>query len=163
DVVWTAAVDDGDAPSGLAGYSYVFNRHSDVGPNTNLDLGPSATGVSSAVLDDGLWWFHIRAIDVAGNVGEIQTIGPFGVGDDVTPPPVRDVTAVAGGTGAPLSAGASVDTAVSQLLVRFDKPMDAASAASLGSFRLLAGFVDPATVACSAPDSGELAAAEYVG
>ncbi len=163
DVVWTPAVDDGDAPSGLAGYSYAFNRVPDGEPNTDLDLDATATGVSSAVLDDGLWWFHIRAIDVAGNAGAVQTIGPFGVGDDVTPPVVRDVIAVAGPNGAPLSAGVSVDTAVTQLLVRFDKPMEAAAAASLDNFRLLTGFVDPTTVSCSAPDSGALSLAEYAG
>ncbi|RFF32025.1 beta-propeller fold lactonase family protein [Wenzhouxiangella sediminis] len=163
DVIWTAAIDQGDAPSGLAGYSYAFNQVPDSEPNTDLDLGPGATAVSSDVLDDGLWWFHIRAIDTAGNAGAVQTIGPFGVGDDVTSPTVRDVTAVAGPNGAALTPGAAIDSAVTQLIVRFDKPMEAGSAGDLGNFRLLAGFVDPAMVSCASPDSGELAQADYVG
>lgn len=163
DVTWAEATDLGDAPSGLAGYSYVFNQNPDGAPNVNIDLAPGATGVSSDVLDDGLWYFHIRAIDEAGNAGDVQSIGPFGVGDDITPPVVSDVLAVAGPSGAPLVAGASVDTAITQLIVRFDKPMDSAGAADLSNFRLFAGIVDPGMVSCATADSGALVQAEYAG
>lgn len=163
DVTWTAAVDAGDAPSGLAGYSYAFNQDPDGLPNTDLDLSPGATGVSSAVLDDGLWYFHIRAIDIAGNAGNAQSIGPFGVGDDVTPPLVRDILVVASSGGASLVPGANVDTAVTQLIVRFDKPMESTGAADLANFRLFSGPVDPAAVSCATADSGALVQADYAG
>jgi 6-phosphogluconolactonase (cycloisomerase 2 family) len=163
DMVWVSATDEGDAPSGLAGYSYVFNQDQDGVPNTDLDLSAAATAVSSDVLDDGLWYFHIRAIDTAGNAGPIQSLGPFGVGDDVTPPVVRDVQAVAGANDGVVVPAAAIDTAVTQLIVRFDKPMDAALASDLANFRLFAGTVDPATASCASPDSGDLMQADYAG
>lgn len=163
DMTWTAATDDGDAPSGLAGYSYVFNQNPDGVPNTDLDLLAGATAVSSDVLDDGLWYFHIRAIDEAGNAGAVQSLGPFGVGDDVTPPTVRDVQAVAGANDGTVVAGSSIDTAVTQLIVRFDKPMEAGPAANLANFRLLAGTIAPSMVTCASPDTGDLVSASYAG
>lgn len=163
DMIWSPALDSGDAPSGLAGYSYVFNRNPDGQPNTSIDLPPEAGAVSSSVLDDGLWWFHIRAIDVAGNAGTTRSVGPFGVGDDVMPPRVADVTAVAGPDGGALVAGDELDTALTQLLVRFDKPMEPVGASSLANFRLFAGHVDAQSVSCGTPDSGALIEADYVG
>ncbi|QKK02868.1 MAG: beta-propeller fold lactonase family protein [Pseudomonadota bacterium] len=163
EVTWDPAADSGPAPSGLAGYSYVFNQSQTAEPNTLIDLGPAAVGVSSEVLDDGLWYFHIRPIDTAGNAGQTRTIGPFGVGDDVTPPEVFEILAVAAPEAGSLMPGAVIDNAVTQLLVRFDKPMDSGAAADLASFRLLEGVVDPAGVACGDPDAGLLGSAGYIG
>jgi len=163
DIVWTAAEDLGDAPSGLDGYSYVFNRNPDGEPDNTIDLGPGAAGVSSSLLDDGLWWFHIRAIDQAGNSGEVKTIGPFGVGTDTTFPTVHEVLPVASQDNIALTPGAQITSAVTQLVVGFDKPMNQDSAGDIDNFRLFAGTLDPATVSCSSSDDGLLNAVTYVG
>jgi len=163
DIVWTAADDLGDAPSGLDGYSYVFNRSPDGAPDYTVDLDASATGVSSGLLDDGLWWFHIRAIDRAGNSGDVKTIGPFGVGEDSTYPTVQEVLPVSSQDNIALTPGAEVTAAITQLVVGFDKPMEPQSAGDPDNFRLFSGTVDPAAVSCSGSDDGLLGGVTYVG
>jgi len=161
-VSWTAAEDLGDAISGLAGYSYVFNQDPVNGPNDTQDLGPGATGVDSEVLEDGLWYFHISPIDVAGNVGEAQTIGPFAVGADNDPPTVFAVSAVAAPDGGVIVEGGELLNATSQLMIRFDKPMDV-TAADLANYRLYSGTIAAPSVDCAAADAGLLASVEYLG
>jgi WD40 repeat protein len=166
EVNWTPAVDAGDAPSGLAGYSYAFTQSADSVPNTLQNLGPAIESVSSEALGDGLWWFHIRALDEAGNAGDTQSIGPFAVGDDVTAPAVFGVSAVAAPGGDVIVTGEPLNSATTQLLVRFDKPMrtDGAGAAdAVANFRLLSGHVDAGLVDCSQPDAGLVAGVQYLG
>ncbi len=161
-VSWTSATDQGAAPSGLSAYSYVFNQSPDAGPNAQPNLAAAATSIDSQVLGDGLWYFHIRPIDTAGNVGQAQTIGPFAVGDDVRLPQVFAVSAVASPDGDVLVEGAVMETTSTQMLVRFDKPMSAA-AAELENYRLFDGFLSPQLVDCSIPDDGLISAVEYIG
>jgi len=166
EVDWTSAGDPGEFASGLAGYSYSFTQSPDSVPNILENLGPAETVVSSDPLGDGLWWFHIRALDVAGNGGETQSIGPFAVGDDVTAPGVFGVSAVAAPAGDVIVPGQSLTSATTQLLVRFDKPMrtDGAGAADeLANFRLLNGHFDAPAVDCGQPDAGLLVGAQYLG
>ncbi len=166
EVNWNPAVDQGDAPSGLAGYSYAFTQSADSEPNTLVNLVPGDQSVSSEALGDGLWWFHIRALDEAGNAGNTQSIGPFGVGDDVTPPSVFGVSAVASPAGDVIVPGEALSSATSQLLVRFDKPMrtDGTGAADdAGNFRLLEGHVGAGAVDCSQPDAGLIVGVQYLG
>jgi len=79
-VTWTAATDCG---SGLAGYSYVW----DTSPDTDPDAVPegSALQASSPSLAEGSsHYFHLRAVDKAGNAGQTVHLGPFYI--DMTPP-----------------------------------------------------------------------------
>ncbi len=159
---WTPGVDTGDAVSGLAGYSYVFNQNPAAGPNFEQNLGAAATTIDSELLTDGLWYFHIRPIDVAGNVGNAQTLGPFAVGADVNAPVVFSANAVAAPAGNELIEGASLSSATTKLLLRFDKPMSA-SAGDLSNFRLLQGFLSPGAVTCTIADDGLISSADYSG
>ncbi|MEN1727313.1 MAG: beta-propeller fold lactonase family protein [Pseudomonadota bacterium] len=161
-VSWTAAEDLGDAISGLAGYSFVFNQDPVNGPNETQDLGAGATGVSSTTLADGLWYFHIRPIDVAGNVGEAQTIGPFAVGADNNPPTVLSVSAVAAPDSGVIGEGNELINATTQLMVQFDKPMGA-SAEDLANYRLFAINNLPQGDECGVADDGLFSSVEYLG
>jgi large repetitive protein len=161
-VSWDSAIDSGDAVSGLAGYSYVFNQSPDAGPNVLLNLSAGATTVDSEVLIDGLWYFHIRPIDVAGNAGAPVTVGPFAVGDDVSLPRVFGVSAVAAPDGNALVEASVMETTTTRLLVRFDKPMSA-SAGELANYRLYDATIAPDFVDCTTSDAGLLASVEYIG
>ncbi|WP_376690744.1 Calx-beta domain-containing protein [Wenzhouxiangella sp. EGI_FJ10409] len=166
EVNWTAAVDPGDEASGMVGYSYSFTQSPDSVPNTLENLGAADTTVSSDPLGDGLWWFHIRALDAAGNAGDTRSIGPFAVGDDVTAPRVFGVSAVAAPDGDLIVAEQALTAATSQLLVRFDKPMrsDGPGAADdPANFRLLSGHHEAPAVDCGQPDAGLVAGVEYLG
>ena len=61
---WTAA---SDAGSGVAGYSYVVDQSAATAPNASVET----TGVTytSTALADGVWYFHVRAVDNVGNAG----------------------------------------------------------------------------------------------
>lgn len=77
---WTAGTDAG----GIGGYAVVWNREPATVPLPvkNLDAVTSAT---SAQLDDGAWYFHIRAMDRDGNwAAGAAHAGPFKI--DTTPP-----------------------------------------------------------------------------
>lgn len=170
EVSWTSAVDPPSGPdevaSGLAGYSYVFNQSPSAGPNPVQDLPFDATTISSETLGDGLWWFHVRAIDVAGNVGQPQTIGPFAVGSDTTSPTVFSVSSVAAPDGDEIIAGQTLANAISQLMVRFDKPMlstGTGSAGSAANFRLLDGHHDNTAINCNDSDAGLFDSVSYFG
>lgn len=66
----------------IAGYSYIW----DPLPSHYVDLTIEGTDpyASHSSLDDGWWYLHVRAIDHAGNGGDIAHFGPFGV--DTTAP-----------------------------------------------------------------------------
>ena len=81
DVAWTAATDD---ESGLDGYSVLWDHTPATVPDATKDLG-AVTATTSPVLADGDWYFHIRAVDMAGNwVPGAAHLGPFKI--DATPP-----------------------------------------------------------------------------
>lgn len=65
-----------DSLSGVAGYSYVVNHSAGTTPNTTVDT----TGlVLNTALTDGIWYVHVRTIDVAGNASAAAHFGPFTV------------------------------------------------------------------------------------
>ncbi len=77
---WSGAT---DALSGVAGYSYVWDHSATTVPDTVIDTTSAAA--SSPVLDDGIWYFHVRTIDQAGNAAAGSThIGPLKI--DTIPP-----------------------------------------------------------------------------
>lgn len=78
--LWDEVVDSG---SGTAGYSYCIDRLSAMDPDGSVDSAAGSAQFSG--LDDGVWYFHVRAIDRAGNVGptthrsvRIDTTAPIG-------------------------------------------------------------------------------------
>ncbi|HEX6509174.1 MAG TPA: FlgD immunoglobulin-like domain containing protein, partial [Chloroflexota bacterium] len=77
---------DGDAGSGIAGYSYRLD--SDAGGTARQELRTNGTSVVLHGLNTGTWYFHVRALDRAGNWGPNVT---FPVHIDVTPPGLTHV------------------------------------------------------------------------
>ncbi len=108
---WNAAT---DATSGLAGYSYVLDQSAGTVPAATVNT--TATSYTSAALADGTWYFHVRAIDNAGNAGTTAT---YCVKTDTTPPVTTDnhtsvslvapttITLSATDTGSGMSGGAA--------------------------------------------------------
>jgi len=56
-----------DDPSGIAGYSYVLDQSSSTTPDTTIDTAGNYKFYND--VDDGIWWFHVRAQDNAENWG----------------------------------------------------------------------------------------------
>ena len=83
EVSWTPAVDE---TSGLQGYSVLWDTFAETLPDDIMELGSEVTEIGSEELADGdSHYFHIRAVDNAGNWCETAThIGPFQI--DTTPP-----------------------------------------------------------------------------
>lgn len=78
EVRWAGAADDAE----VAGYSVEWSNEPETIPDGDIDL--AATTLTEE-LDDGEWWFHVRAVDSGGNpaVGAAH-LGPFAI--DTTPP-----------------------------------------------------------------------------
>ena len=84
-VSWTAAPDTG---SGLAGYSFAWDTNPNTDPDNTVDT--TRTSTTSWTLPNGPNnWFHIRAVDIAGNAGPTVHLGPFNIDTTSTPPPQR--------------------------------------------------------------------------
>ena len=80
---WSGASDDG---SGVGGYYYAW----DTSPTTSVDtsaarLGPGVNTLTSTLDDGTSWYFHIRAVDLAGLLAEGTVhFGPLKI--DTVPP-----------------------------------------------------------------------------
>lgn len=99
DMSWQAPVPPD--PSGIKGYSWVFRREVACAPGnvtagchqgdpspsdgTITDEDPEATSVE---LDAGRYWFHVRAVDAAGNAGEEVVYGPLVIDPQGSPIPL---------------------------------------------------------------------------
>jgi hypothetical protein len=67
-----------DASSGLGGYSVLFNTSSTSPADTVRDVvGSTFTATSTALADGTSYYFHVRAIDLAGNAGSDVVSGPY--------------------------------------------------------------------------------------
>ncbi len=92
EVTWTASTDaDGD----MDGYATLWDGYEETDP---VEVGPSATSTESPSLDDGTWYFHIRAVDeeydgLTKGFSDTVTIGPFNI--DTSP----SISAVSPSTG----------------------------------------------------------------
>ena len=84
---WTPAVDMG---SGLDGYAVVIDKTASTIPDVR-NLDDTAAAFSSARLDDGKHYFHIRPVDKMGFWGKTTHAGPFRI-DTTPPPPPRDLS-----------------------------------------------------------------------
>lgn len=78
-ITWSASTDAG----GLAGYSYLWDNN----PTTNPDHTVDSTGLTlNQNLSNGTWYFHIIAVDNAGNVSTPTThYGPITIQSATTP------------------------------------------------------------------------------
>ena len=75
-VAWSGAADTGG--SDLDGYSVLWDTAAASVPDAIKDLEEPASSATSAAQPDGNRYFHIRAIDAAGNVAPNAThLGPF--------------------------------------------------------------------------------------
>ena len=84
DVSWSAS---GDAASGVDGYGYLFSTLATAScPATKL-VGETTFTATSAALSPGSWYFHLCAVDVAGNWSAAVTGGPYEI--STTLPTVR--------------------------------------------------------------------------
>lgn len=96
-VTWTAAA---DTDTDLDGYMTLWDNTINTVPVTKT-LSSTATSTTSSALSDGSWYFHIRAVDAAYNLGTTYHLGPFVI--DTKP----DITSIS-----PTSAGNGSTTAV---------------------------------------------------
>jgi lipoprotein-anchoring transpeptidase ErfK/SrfK len=76
-----------DYGSGIAGYSYRLDK--DPHGSARAEIRTNSTSVKLSGLDTGTYYFHVRAIDSAGNW---NTDATFSVKIDVTPPGLTGVT-----------------------------------------------------------------------
>ena len=81
DVAWGAA---SDGLSGIAGYSFHFSADDDEDCDGTMDSPEDERTALSPSLADGSWYFHVCAVDLAGNAGPTTHGGPWIV--DTTPP-----------------------------------------------------------------------------
>jgi hypothetical protein len=77
-LTWTAA---SDATSEIVGYRYILNHETSTNPSSGTLI--SGTSESFPNTADGIWYFHISAVDGAGNMGNPVHFGPINI--DPTP------------------------------------------------------------------------------
>ena len=71
--------------SGISGYSYVLDQLSDTEPDLSADTPGNSRSYINVI--DGVWYFHVRALDNAGNWGPPDH---FQVNIDTTNPPAPE-------------------------------------------------------------------------
>ncbi len=54
-------------PSGILGYSYTIDHYSSKTPDTSVDTAGNSKSYTN--VEDGTWYFYVRAQDKAGNIG----------------------------------------------------------------------------------------------
>ena len=65
---WTAVdINSSGCAGGVAGYSYLFDQDSGTFPDDVIDT--NETNITFANVPNGVWYFHIKAMDYAGNPG----------------------------------------------------------------------------------------------
>ncbi len=80
EVTWSGAIDySGD----IAGYSIVWDGEPDTVPDDSIDTVMARS--KSPALTEGLWYLHIRAVNVDGNAANgSYNIGPFVIAANAT-------------------------------------------------------------------------------
>ncbi|MCW2925464.1 MAG: Peptidase, partial [Thermoleophilia bacterium] len=91
-------------PSGVAGYSAVWDHLPTTAAGTTQSIAGSATSFSSNLVD-GSWYVHVRAVDGLGTWGSTVHGGPFNID---SAPPVAGTIASSSHTVGPWSNTASV-------------------------------------------------------
>jgi len=86
EVAWSAGSDGGG--SGVAGYSIAWDQSNSTVPDATVETG--GRSATSPPLGDGVWWFHVRTVDKAGNGAQgASHLGPFKI--DTAPPSAPDL------------------------------------------------------------------------
>lgn len=88
EVLWSGAADrptKGERDSGVAGYSVSWSGGPGDVPGDGVRT--SVERASSPELDAGIWWFHLRAVDRAGNATPPVHLGPFVIAEPRPAPP----------------------------------------------------------------------------
>ena len=80
--------------------------------------GTSFTGTAPV---DGQWWFHVCAVDHAGNWGGVASAGPYLI--DTTPPGIAAIASESSTPEGDLMAAKDVLAAITQLMVTFSEPV----------------------------------------
>ncbi len=138
DVAWGAATDAG---SGVASYRIGFTTTPAPPACGALPQTAGDTSTTSPPLAAGTWYFHVCAVDLAGNWGAVTTGGPYTI--DLSAPRVANLDSVATSGGA-IGEGEVVNVGITQLLVSFDEPMVQALAEATSSYQLVAAGIDGA-------------------
>lgn len=154
-MTWNPSSDPGTVASGVGGYVYRFDQLSAADCDPVQDSRTTSAGAGSIPLPDGTWYFHVCAIDLAGNTSPTVTVGPYLLGDDLIPPRVFDLTSVP----LPETGSLSPWVAPTQLRVVFDEAMldplgdtDPADVTNLVNYRLVEAGANSAieTLSCTA-------------
>lgn len=118
-MTWSAATDPGLVASGVDAYAYRFDQLSAALCDKVADSRTTATSAGSIPLVVGTWYFHLCAVDLAGNTSPTVTTGPYYLGSDTLPPQVLELTSV------PLPATGQLSpwVAPTQLRLTFDEAL----------------------------------------
>jgi hypothetical protein len=81
---WT---EPGDTGSGVGGYSYTLDHNAATSPDETLDTYYNSRSYTD--LTDGEWYFHVRAVDNAGNLGSADH---YRVRIDTANPPAPSIS-----------------------------------------------------------------------
>ena len=76
DITWPADASDGSG-SGIVGVSIVWDMVMDTIPDNTVEISNPITTTTSPELSNGLWYFHIRTCDAAGNCSDTLHSGPY--------------------------------------------------------------------------------------
>lgn len=76
DMTWDASL---DLHSGLDGYIAVWNHAPFTTPISPPNVAGNATSYSQTLADGDDWYFHLRPVDAAGNVGSTVHAGPYSI------------------------------------------------------------------------------------
>ncbi len=134
---WSAADDPpaaGGYASGLAGYSWAY-LETDV-PECDAAAEATELTTTSPILAVGTWFFHLCAVDVAGNTGPVAVSPPLVIAPDLEAPSVQVIDSVARTAGGEIDPGEQIDLAVTQLLVAFSESIGT-GVADPASYRLV--------------------------
>jgi hypothetical protein len=117
-VVWGPAT---DATSLVDGYSFAFSANPSWTCDTTKDVEEGTTSATSPSLGDGGWYFHICAVDNAGNWGPVTSGGPYVV--EAVSPTVGHVGSVADSGDGAVTVDEEIDAPITQLLLTFNEAM----------------------------------------
>jgi hypothetical protein len=135
DVDWTAST---DPLSGVAGYAWVFDDQSSWTCDVVID-GPDPTATSDE-LASGQWWFHVCALDEAGNESTVVDLGPFVI--DLDAPVVSLVDSVASTPDGELVEDELVLAPLTQVVFAFSEPMDVTTLTDTSNWVMVAAGAD---------------------
>ena len=132
---WQAAADQ---LSGVAGYAWTFSPAATWDCDGSIDS--SGDIALSPTLGAGSWYFHLCAIDRAGNRSGVASAGPFVI--DLTPPTLSAFDTVADTGDSDLHSFETTAAPITQILARWNEALDPASATDLAHWMLVSAGAD---------------------